>query len=249
MRAPFLLVLAACSIVNDPDRHRESAAADAGLTPLAPDEACAELAGVICSAYDSCCPMGTETPAQCEARMLMNCRQSVERYVFDPRTGYDPTRGAELVAEARDLASRCDPAVAEFFAYDLLTALQGTNPRGDVCITLQQAGMGDFAGLFSCRRADDLVCRPVGAPLGDWTCQGTSAEGGACNNLIHCERGLFCMGGSVFATGRCMPQLRNGAACMEGGECQSLNCVMSTCQPVDTSIYCTDLFPASDARM
>jgi hypothetical protein len=109
--------------------------------------------------------------------------------------------------------------------------------------------MGDYAGLFSCRRGDDLVCRPVGAPLGDWTCQGTSAEGGACNNLIHCERGLYCMGGSVFATGRCMPQLRNGAACTSGGECQSLNCVMNACAPVDMSIYCTDLFPASDTRM
>jgi hypothetical protein len=245
----LLLVLAGCSVVNDPDRHRQHGTVDADVPRLEPTQACAEFASVLCGAYENCCTTGTETRAQCEARTLTNCRRSVETYLLDPRTAYDSARGAQLVVEARELASRCDPAVVEFFTYDLLTAFQGTNPRGDICITLAQAGAGDFAGLFSCQRSEDLVCRAVGGPLGDWSCQGSSAEGGACNHIIHCERGLYCMGGSLFANGRCRPQLRNGTACMAGGDCLSLNCVMGTCQPADASIYCTDLFPAADMRM
>jgi hypothetical protein len=247
-RALVLVLVAGCSVVNDPDRHR-GAPSDGGLPPIAAGDACDEVALVMCGAYETCCPTRTETREECETRVLARCEQTIEPYLLDPRTGYGEARAAEVLLRARELASSCDTDIAQFFVYDLLTILEGTNPRGGVCITLAQALDNDFAGIFSCRRSDELVCRPREAPLGDWICQGESAEGGACNNVIHCERGLYCVGGSFLATGTCMPQLRNGTACVTSDQCQSLNCLAMTCQPIDESIYCTDLFPDPDGGM
>jgi hypothetical protein len=255
-------MLGGCSLVNDPGRHQggdagaggvDGGSADGGLVdgghaPISAESACAVLAASVCEAYENCCSTPVRDRATCERESLANCRERLDVFLTDIRTGYSAELAAQVIAQGRALQETCDPAIAQWFTYDLLTVLEGTLPRTATCVTLADIVDGDYAGVFSCQRNMETVCRPVGGVLGNWECQGASNEGGPCNMILHCARGLYCTG-NFLATGMCARQKSNGTACVSNEECSSLHCNAEVCTALDEDIYCAELFPDPSREM
>lgn len=255
------LVLAACSLVNDPGRHEgtpgtdgggvgsdggasDAGSSDGGAPPVAAEDACEEFTNVYCTAYDRCCMMMPRRSFdECVTDVLASCNMSIEQFLFHPPNRYSPERAGELIARARTMSATCDPAIAELLTYELLAVFEGSALETQPCISLAEIGRSEYAGLLSCSRADGLTCRPETGPLDPWACQAISVTGGSCYHFVHCQEGHYCSGIGIFNNGSCTRQRSNGMKCSSADQCDSLNCSMGFCRSLDQSVYCTDLLP------
>lgn len=230
------VLLAGCSLVNDPDVHRGNTP-DAGPPTVAPADVCSELVRLFCEARIACCPAAaSEDFESCRADAMTTCQMSIGPYVADRRTGYDPLIAGSVLAEGRRLAESCDPDIVELLATKegLLSVFQGTVPEGGACSVF------DPPTLLSCVRDDDLICQPMG--LG-FTCLPARAEAGACAFSLACETGLYCQAAEPRT---CAPQLAEGQSCMEAADCRSYVCDTTSmqCAPRTQDVYCQDPFAA-----
>jgi hypothetical protein len=243
-RAYWLLVFAlvGCSAVNDPGRHQggsvegDAGEPDAGGGPIPADEFCGEFARLACTGRAECCPEGLPGSRQeCIEGVRSGCQQDLHPVFSDPRTGYSAEKASEVLQDGRALIDACDPDIARWYVYDLITVMRGTAAQGQNC-TPDPSPQEDPAAFFSCERDDGQVCRPDN--LTTWKCQGISAEDGQCAVLYHCQRGLYCTG----LSGSCQPQKQLGEPCSKNEECASLLCTdAGECAEYDENAYCIDV--------
>lgn len=237
------VALAGCSLVNAPDDHLPA--------PVAADDFCAEYAAVVCDGVVGCCPSAGGTPRDdCIGVVGPYCATALSSLINDPRTGYDPEEAGYQLAYARDLVSRCDPAIAAWQSrFDGLVApLRGTVPEGELCNPIIPESFPerrlDTPRFYSC--VGELACRPT-TSIEEWRCLERGGRGTTCVGLGDCEEGLTC---TVVSDTRaeCGDRLPDGASCATDAQCQSYACATCaagacTCTPDDTveQVYCAIL--------
>ena len=256
------LIVAGCSVVNDPGRHhgasdaggamdaaaRDAApgvdapsATDAGPAPIEPLDFCGRLIDAYCRARIQCCTAAASEPmATCVTNNRPECDDLLTAYLVHPRNQYSPERaGTELAEfEAYFAGDACDPDVLDWLtqAEGILSIMRGTLTDGDQCLD------ADFEEVFACQRP--RVCTRVG-PL-SWQCQPRVARDGACRDNAICPETDYCEGDLDNGTvdGACVPKLANGTLCLAAAECESHICAGEPprCQPRTADVYCTDPF-------
>jgi hypothetical protein len=222
------LLLAGCTLVNDPGQHQD---------PIGENDFCEELARLSCTGLAECCPTPEANEVSFDecVRLRESLCRAAELYgpVFeDPRTGYDPVVAAQVMAEGYAfIENACDPGIYEwrFRRQGLYRVLTGTVEGGDFCTP---EGEDDPAALFSCV-ASDPVCRPDFTGT-RWSCTSSAGtEGEPCIAFLDCAAEHYCDAGT------CRRSKADGEPCGEGIECLSLFCNPSgRCQDPGALGYC-----------
>lgn len=218
----------------------DAGSADGGaeLEPIPAEAFCSELAQLDCEARRDCCDTGPSTDVdECIAAVTEDCRNDLEPLLTDDHTGYDPERAAQVIAGGDALRETCSTEIVPWYVFDVYSVMRGALGRDINCEPPDGGFEDDPAALWRCDADIGLVCRPK--PAGGSACQGTSSEGGPCNTIYHCERGLYC---TAFLGGVCQPQLDRGAVCTHPSQCRSLSCREGTCGDPDASAYCATIF-------
>ncbi len=241
--------LAGCTFANPPSDHLAA--------PIPAEDFCASFAELYCDAVLTCCPpaAGVTTRAACIPVLSTYCATSFAPLLNDARTGYDPLEAGYQLAYARELASRCDPAIAAWQnRFDGLVAmLAGTVPEGELCnpIVSERPDLREYdvARFYSC--AGELGCRPA-TSIEEWRCLERGEEGAPCVGLADCADGLTCIPDSD-ATARCGRRFADGTTCTIDSQCESYECGCAgggtacdcdtgacRCRPDDTAeqVYC-----------
>lgn len=257
------LVLAGCSIVNDPGRHQggqpaldagrdaaphQDAGTDAGPPLLPANEFCRAYAEVYCEGYFGCCS-AAERPEdafdECVSNAQYACSNGTDAtgpvlgiIVADPRTGYDPRIAAEVIAEGRALVADCSTDLLRWTTerMGLQRGLTGSIEAGAECTPGPFVGLRfDFAALFSCEGTN----RACVERSGQWDCLTRRDVDASCRLYWDCLDGLYCTNGVLGGT--CQPRKANGGACSSGVECESLFCNrLGLCaDPTQDDVYCS----------
>lgn len=212
-RSLVLLLVSGCTILNDPGMHTGNqpdvpVAADVPeAEQIAYDDFCDELADFLCGSFDRCCS-AAEPPADCIAQATEGCDASFgTALLMDSRTGYDPVRAAEVIAQGHELASTCDLRIIPWSRTVIPRILGGIREPAAECTPRPLDGGFDFAALLSCR-GDEYSCFFNG--LDTWTCAMRVEEGRGCYTSYDCVDGLFC---DPPAGGVCRDRLAAGAPC------------------------------------
>jgi hypothetical protein len=257
-----VLLLAGCSLVNDPSAHMNGtvdagfdagvdAGTDAGPPPIDALDFCPALAAMICEAYDSCCSMA---PADldiemCVEMMSTNCVNSYSPILFDRASGYDAAEAGRVLEEGYAFLrgengnERCDTDAAPWLANrdGLLRIMRGSLTGGEACTPMTLVPF-DYAALFSCENPD-LSCI-AGNP--EWRCV-PRLEDGDLNCVLYwdCVDGLRCDYSGPEIAGRCGPRLPNTSPCNTDTDCDSLACeapsegAPTVCVPrTPDTVYC-----------
>lgn len=225
-----LLAASACTLVLDADRHQSDA------VPVAATEFCAELAALACGAVRDCCNQPALDVDMCIRNASIECANDLGALAIDPRTGYDPGLAGLALAEARALASTCDPAFETWRLSPLgvQRALAGTIPVGEPC----DPNFLDVPNLFACE--GDAVCTQMGTVANPmWVCAPSIPLDGECSLDALCEPGLRCSAPiQLLNTGTCLPLKELGEPCGRGSECVT-NVCDTTCRDATVDeAYC-----------
>jgi hypothetical protein len=216
---------------------------------LAAIAGCGEVAGIpidktandfaqqICTKAYDCCTMtqlmknsaaGT-TEAECETNTAANFRQTLQNMQQSENAGrakYDQTKVDACLAALR-MATCSD--LTMIYSIKQIPACNTT------FATPLVVGVAQCQQDYECQSG---VCeREAGSLTG--ACVMGNAAGGACADDNRCQSDLICDGRGTTSDASddiCVAQQENGAACIDGFNCKSRNCVADatgamTCQP------------------
>lgn len=246
---PLAAALAGCTFVNPPSDHVAA--------PIAAEDFCASFAELYCDSVLTCCPPAAAATSRAECIPVLStyCATSFAPLLNDARTGYDPAEAGYQLAYARELASRCDPAIAPWQSrFDGLVAmLFGTVAEGELCNPTfperPDTREYDVARFYSC--TGDLGCRPA-TSIEEWRCLARGDRGAPCVGLADCADGLTCVPVSDVRA-ECRDRLSDGMPCTIDSQCESYECGCTvggfecdcatgacSCRPDDTAeqVYC-----------
>jgi len=227
-----VVLVSACSLVLDTDRHRS------GVVPVAATEFCAQLSDTACMGLRDCCPQPGVDFAMCLRTVATECASDFGALGLDPRTGYDPGQAGLALAEARELVGGCDPGIETWSSSPtgFQRVLTGTIPFGDAC----DPNFLDVPNLFAC--ADNGVCSQMGnAANPDWVCAPPTALDGECTYDAVCEPGLRCSAAFQFiTTGTCQSLKGIGQPCVRASECETFVCDTTCRDATNEEAYCGD---------
>lgn len=188
---------------------------------------CQRLAEIQCAGEAFCCTNPGRDVTACIAAQKKGCSDTLQ---FDaiaqsPLTGFDPTKAEAAFTQFESLASKCDPAIAEF-------GIKSDGLRGIVAGTVAPGGACDEDGttivalataLASCKDPAAQACLP--AATGGWKCAPLAASGGHCYTDVNCQAGLFCDNPRLDVAGStCAARKAADAACTLPNECESFAC-------------------------
>jgi hypothetical protein len=204
----LVVLLAGCSVVNDPNNHR--------AMPVPSDQACNVFADAVCETHALCCDVNFTT--QCRSVAAGFCTSIFGNAIMFPANGYDPAAAGSFINHLRAVGARCDPEYLELISQQdgLVGVFLGTLPANAVCADQS----GNYQPLV-CQQPD-LACV---ATAGSFRCAPRVALGGACRNSRDCRSELYCQ----TPSGTCQARLAPGAACTDAGDCQSYICHMNVC--------------------
>jgi hypothetical protein len=226
-----LALLGGCFVVNDPSDHQE-------LSAVSADDFCAEFAAVVCDAHQRCCSTADPDREACVTNWSAICAAGVGSLAADPRTGYDGTVAAEVLAEGETLSASCSVDVVPWFESRMgfQRVLSGTVAGGDECTPRNAL---DIPAYFSCTELDQ-ACVQVAA--GRSICADLLGQGDPCHRHFDCAEGLYCEGGGTFTEGNCEPRLPEGEPCTANEACASQVCdtagTMTCVVPDPDVVYC-----------
>lgn len=222
------LAAPACTLVLDSDRHQSD------VVPVPATQFCAQLAAMGCASVRDCCMRPDLDLASCTQAVAVECANDFGALGIDPRTGYDDVQAGFALAEARELAATCDPALYAWInaPTGFRSALAGTVPYGGSC----DPTLMDTTPLLSC--ADDGVCTLMGT---EWFCNPPVPRGEECSFDGACEPGLRCTALVQFiGTGSCQPLKAVGADCTRDSECETYLCDTTCRDATVVEAYCSE---------
>lgn len=232
----LLVLLAGCSLINDPDDHRPGG----GLDPVPATEFCGGFAEVACDAFLDCCSTAAVDRDACILEEQADCNDRLRGLLLDPRTGYDPRVASEVLEEGRSFVTSCDVSITGWGANrtGFVRMFRGSVDPGGECTPMNVV---DLPAYFSCRELDQ-ACVSEGL-FGSSFCRDLQTTGGRCNLDSDCVDDLYCA--PMMGGGTCAPVLATGEPCMEASDCASQFCGASVCEvPTTDRIFCAsrDLF-------
>ncbi len=212
--------------------------ADSGSS-LAAGDLCPQLARVLCEGRQTCCSM--PTPEDCQITMRDSCLEFFGRLALEPASGWDPARGAEILARIEAAAITCSPEVLPLIQSGdgIVSAFRGTVSEGGACVAAPTVPLEllPYARIFSC--TDGLTCMRLGT---EYTCRPLGTADDPCVFDFHCDSGLYC--GVEGFSGRCAFRLPTGSECTAGSDCVTFYCDTSCGEPSADEAWCGDPFAA-----
>ncbi len=207
--------------------------------PIAATDFCNELTTALCAAEQSCCtdaPTRHGTTAECFAAQNPGCLQDVQASATNSRTGYDPVVARAVLNDLEAKMGICSPDIGQWFVshQGLLKMYQGTVQVGGDCTP---ANSNDAVSVLSCQAPAVCQLSVVGIEASG-TCGTVRSPGDSCLSEIECQDGLRC-DPPADPSGECTSRRANGSSCDIDGDCESLICEDSDCEPntVDR-VYC-----------
>ncbi len=204
-------------------------------TPIAAEELCGRIATILCAADVSCC--GGEGGMPCLTAQTTDCDQTLGALLADPRFGYVPEHGGDLLDRLQANAAQCwtDPLQVS----DVMGLFEGTGDVGTTCTAANTGTMLSASaardGALSC--AADSACRIHLATDGrvQGICEAReTSDASACSHPFDCPSDQFCDISSDWQPGdwgHCRPLLADGWGCNSAMECASGYCGTGGCGP------------------
>ncbi len=207
-----------------------------------PGTICDRLATIQCAGEAHCCDAPGRTFDQCKASMKQGCTDMamLDGMAMNKITGFDAAFAQTAFTTYEQMASMCDPGVAEWgAAYTGLPGiLKGTVAAGKSCLptgSLQDRSVIASA-LASCTNLAQQACQPRVQTVGglslptSWTCDPKSAAGGLCFTDVNCTDGLYCNNPDLkVGNFKCAARKAAGTPCVNPNECASLFCKKGVC--------------------